>query len=67
MKLVAIYNRQPTIRSSGLLRSAKPDRFLTRTFHKSSAATADITTSQIFPLSGDLRGSLHTFARRAAE
>ncbi len=40
MKLVAIYNRQPTIRSSGLLQSApvtaqqsgdgKPDRFLAR-------------------------------------
>ncbi len=28
MNLVAVYNRQPAIRSSGLLRSAKPDRFL---------------------------------------
>ncbi len=30
MNLVAVYNRQPAIRSSGLLRSAKPDRFLAR-------------------------------------
>ncbi len=29
MNLVAVYNRQPAIRSSGLLRSAKSDRFLT--------------------------------------
>ncbi len=28
MKLVAIYEHQPKIRSSGLLRRAKPDRFL---------------------------------------
>ncbi len=33
MKLVAIYNRQPTIRSSSLLRSAKSDRFLAWSFH----------------------------------
>ncbi len=43
MRLVANHNRQPTIRSSGLLRSApvtaqqsgdgKPDRFLVRKIH----------------------------------
>ena len=36
MNLVAVYNRQPAIRSSGLLRSAKPDRFLARFSHKLS-------------------------------
>ncbi len=34
MNLVAVYNRQPAIRNSGLLRSAKPDRFLARFSHK---------------------------------
>ncbi len=37
MNLVAVYNRQPAIRSSGLLRSAKPDRFLARFSHKLSS------------------------------
>ncbi len=72
MNLVAVYNRQPAIRSSGLLRSAlvtaqrsgdgKPDRFLARTFPKSSAATTDITACQSFPWPSDLRGSKHTVA-----
>ncbi len=47
MNLVAVYDRQPAIRSSGLLRSAlvtaqrsgdgKPDRFLARFSHKLSS------------------------------
>ncbi len=65
MKLVAIYNRQSTIRSSGLLRSAlvtaqrsgdgKPDRFLARSSGKlSSIVNSKIWARQTF------RNSVHS-------